>query len=277
MPRRRLALAVTLFLATAAVWAESPGQRELSLGREALARRDYPAAAKHLSAAIEALDPQGEKDALADAWLELGVAGLTGLGRAEDALAAFMKSAELSANPASAWLWASKAAEKLGRADEAADYEARALAPPPPPPVPRVAIPAAEPAPVAEPSVPVQPAPEPAAEPAKPDAFQHLFGAKERPPAAPAAPDAAPAPEASPAPPPQEPQVFERLFGESRPDRPEGAREAQSQAPERKEVAEKAAEKKTVKAKKGDAFRHLFGEKRENDPQKKEEDSPPPQ
>lgn len=274
MPCRRLAFAVTLFLAAAAVLAESPGQRALSLGREALARRDYPAAAEHLSAAIEALDPQGEKDALADAWLQLGVADLTGLGRAEDALAAFMKSAELSANPASAWLWASKAAEKLGRADEAADYEARALAPPPPPPVSRVAIPAAAPAPVAEPSVPVQPAPEPAAEPAKPDAFQHFFGAKERPPVVPAAPDAAP--EVSPAPPPQEPQVFERLFGESRPDRPEGAREAQSQAPERKEVAEKAAEKKPVKAKKGDAFRHLFGEKKEGEPKKKEEDSPPP-
>ncbi|HEY2739183.1 MAG TPA: hypothetical protein VGK45_12325 [Thermoanaerobaculia bacterium] len=128
---RRLALAVTLFLIATGLRAESPGARELGLGKEALAHRDFRDAAEHLTAATQTLDPQSEKEPLADAWLQLGVADLTGLDRTADALAAFRKSAELAASPSSAWLWAATAAEKLGHADEAADLKARALAPPP--------------------------------------------------------------------------------------------------------------------------------------------------
>ena len=183
MLRRLFLFAVTLFLASVSLWAESPGERELALGREALAKRDSSAAAEHLTAATAALDPQSQREMLAEAWLELGMADLAGLGRAEEALAAFRKSAELATNPSSAWLWASTAAEKLGRAEEAAEYKARALAPP---------------------------APAPAAPP-KADAFQHFFGPKE-----PAAAQPAPPPQAAPV---KKGDAFQRLFGEKDKDR----------------------------------------------------------
>ena len=297
MPRRLFVLAASLFLiliTAATLRAESPGERELSLGRQSLARRDYGTAAEHLAAATAALDPQKEREALAEAWLQLGVADLAGLDRPEDALAAFRKSAELSGSP-SAWLWASMAAEKLGRAEEARDYKARAIgspqppvtleaAPAPPPPTkkapeiipgPTPVEPApvaqAAPAPVPEAVAPVaQPAPEPVAE-KKPDAFQHFFGPKE-----PAAPPAAAPAEAAPVEPVKKGDAFQHLFGESSPERPAGAREAQAQAPE------KAAEKKPVRVKKaekkeeekapaaqtatpkGGAFQHFFGEKKKD-------------
>jgi len=250
MPRRLFVLAASLFLVAITLRAESPGERELTLGRQSLARRDYGTAAEHLAAATAALDPQKEREALAEAWLQLGVADLTGLDRPEDALAAFRKSADLSGNP-SAWLWASMAAEKLGRAEEARDYKARAIgspqppvtleaAPAPPPPMkPMKKGPEIIPGPTpVEPAPVAQAAPEPAAEPVKKgDAFQHLFG-------------------------------------ESSPERPAGAREAQAQAPE-KEAEQKPAKKLEKKkeekapvaqtaAPKGGAFQHFFGEKKKD-------------
>lgn len=253
MQYRRIGLAATLFFAALALRAESPGQRELAAGREALARSEHAAAAEHFRAATAALDPVGEKEALAEAWLQLGIAELTGLDRAEDALAAFEKSAELAANPSSAWLWASTAAEKLGRSDEAAELKARALKPPSPPP------PAVEPTPTA---------------PAKADAFQHFFGAKDsktpaKTPPAPEAPAASPPPPSAPqAEPPPEKAVFQTLFGENRPDRPEGARQAQAegeQGREKQAETKQEAARKAAPAKKGDAFRHFFGETKKDE------------
>lgn len=168
MLRRPLFTAFALFLLTAGAQAQSGGERDLALGREALARKDYIAALEHLSRATGSLDPQGEREALADAWLELGLTYLNGLDRPEPALSAFLKSAGTGSGPESAWLWASVAAEKLGRTEEAAQYKARAIPPSP------------SPAPEPEPE-PVQPEPEPAAEPKeKPDAFRHFFGKKKK-------------------------------------------------------------------------------------------------
>lgn len=279
MPRRCFVLAATLFLIAAILRAESPGARELGLGKEALAHRDFRAAAEHLTAATQALDPGDEKEALADAWLQLGVVDLTGLDRAADALDAFRKSAELAASPSSAWLWASTAAEKLGRGDEAADLKARALAPPSPEPVPepvQAAAPAPEPVqakapePTPEPvqaapvhTPPAEPAPAPAPARPKPSAFQHFFGPKERKaPAAPAKPSAPP-PAPAPAPPQaKEGDAFQRLFGENRLNRPEGAREAQAEGPEARKGKEQKASRAAAGSRKVDAFQILFGEKK---------------
>lgn len=290
MPRRLSILIASLFFVTMTARAESPGERELNLGRQALARRDYSAAAEHLGAATAALDPQRERAALAEAWLQLGVADLAGLDRAEEALAAFRKSAELAADP-SAWLWASTAAEKLGRAEEAREYKVRALGPPqpevtleaaPPPPQDPEIIPGpipVEPAPVAQ-AAPPAPAPEPAPEPAaekRPDAFQHFFGPKE--PAA-APPAAAPA-EAEPV---KKGDAFQHLFGEGSPERPAGAREAQAQAPEKKAEKKAAGRREKQKGAKApesqavtpkvDAFQHFFGEKKKESQAGDEKDGP---
>ncbi|HEX3525483.1 MAG TPA: hypothetical protein VH988_00320 [Thermoanaerobaculia bacterium] len=286
---RRLALAATLFLSAAVAVAESPGTRELSLGKEALAHRDFRAAAEHFTAATRTLDPQNEKEPLADAWLQLGIVDLTGLEQAADALAAFRKSAELTANPSSAWLWAATAAEKLGHADEAADLKARALAPPPAPepvqakmpdPAPEPVQAAPAPAAKTEPAPP-QPAaaPEktPAAEPKpKPSAFQHFFGPKER--------KAPPAPPSPPAPAVKEGAAFQHLFGENRPDRPAGAQQAQAEGQEGRKAKEAKA-KAAAATTKVDAFQLLFGEKKKEvkkgdekkgDGQKKDGKAPEP-
>jgi tetratricopeptide (TPR) repeat protein len=181
---RRLLLTVLLaFLLAAGAPAQSGGERDLALGREALARKDYIAALEHLSRATGSLDPERDREKLADAWFDLGLTYLNGLDRPEPALAAFLKSAEGAASPESAWLWASAAAEKLGRTEEAARYKARAIPPTPSPapePEPAVeSIPAAS----VEPLRP-DPRPEPAAEPEppkeKPDAFRHFFGGKKK-------------------------------------------------------------------------------------------------
>jgi|GEM_PF-2077898 len=269
MQRRCSILVATLFLIAASLLAESPGAHELGLGKEALAHRDFRAAAEHFAAATEGLDPQGEREALADAWLQLGVVDLTGLDHASDALAAFRKSAELAASPSSAWLWAATAAEKLGRPAEAEDLKARALAPPPapePPAAPEVVqAKAAAPAPAPTPETvqakapapePVQAAPPPvapdkapaaapveAAKPAPaqaPSAFQHFFGPKERkaPPAPPPPPAAAPAPAAS-------------------------ASSSTTTLPSAAPAAAPAAASPSAPApKEGAAFQHLFGENR---------------
>lgn len=180
---RPLLTLFALFLLAAGARAQSGGERDLALGREALARKDYIAALEHLSRATGALDPERDRENLADAWLQLGLTYLNGFDRPEAALGAFVKSAETASSPESAWLWASAAAEKLGRTEEAARYKARAIPPTPSPasePEPAVR---SVPASAAEPLRPV-PAPEPAAEPAepkeKPDAFRHFFGGKKK-------------------------------------------------------------------------------------------------
>jgi tetratricopeptide (TPR) repeat protein len=262
MPRRLFPFAVLFLLAAVSLWAEIPGERELALGREALAQRDYSTAAEHLTAATAALDPQSQRELLAEAWLQLGMADLAGLDQPEEALAAFRKSAELAANPASAWLWASTAAEKLRRAEEAAEYKARALAPPAPPKPTPEAKP--EPAPAAAPQAPA---------PAKPDAFQHFFGPKE-----PAAAQPAPPPQAAPAEPVKKGDAFQHMFGEASPERPAGTRAAQEKdkdSKDRKDIKGGKDKDEKARAAKGDAFRHFFGEKKvEKKPE--EESAPPP-
>ena len=175
MPRRRFILALAfLILPAMTLWAGEKGSQELAKGREALARQDYQAAAEHLTAAVGDLDPRVQKEEAADAWLQLGLVQLTGLGRPEEALAGFQRSAELAANPASAWLWASVAAEKLGRSEDAGAYKSRALAPPP---APAAAAPPSETpatAPTPQPEIPAA-APGPAKEKAKGAAFDHFF------------------------------------------------------------------------------------------------------
>jgi tetratricopeptide (TPR) repeat protein len=267
MLRRLFILAAVLLCAAVTLRAETPGAQSLTLGRQALARQDYRAAAEHLTAATASLDPEKEREALAEAWLQLGVADLAGLDRAEDALAAFLKSAEFSASPSSAWLWASTAAEKLGRTDDARQYKMRALGPTLPEKTVQ-AVPPPEPENIPGPTPP-PPAVQPAEE-KKPDAFQHFFGPKE--PTAPAAPSAA---QAAPDEPVKKGDAFQHLFSESSPERPAGARAAQA-------GAKKVPEKKTDEAKpaaptgtKGDAFRHFFGEKK-NEKAPEPESTPPP-
>jgi len=288
MPRRCSVLVATLFLIAAALWAESPGTRELSLGKEALAHRDFRAAAEHLTAATRTLDPQSEKEPLADAWLQLGIAeltGLTGLEHAADALAAFRKSAELAASPSSAWLWAATAAEKLGRQEEAADLKARALAPPPAPEPPmapsapelvqaKAVAPAAPPAPE-----PVQPKlPDPAPEP-----VQAAPAAAPRP--EPAPPQPAAAPEKAPAAPVKPaPSAFQHFFGPKERKAPPAPPSPPAAAPPpaatsttttpppaaapagSPAAASSTAPSSISPVKEGAAFQHLFGENRPDRP-----------
>lgn len=174
MPPRRFTvfvLALVAFvLAGTPSWAEEgTGHRELAQGREAAARQDHVAALKHFKAALSSLDPAADGEALADAWLQFGLTLLNGLDLPESALPAFQTSAGLAKAPSTAWLWASVAAEKLGRAEEAATYKTRALAP---------SAPAPEPAPVPEPVVEETSREKSATEapPAETDAVQHFFG-----------------------------------------------------------------------------------------------------
>lgn len=270
MPPRRFTIFVfaliALVLAGAPSWAEEgTGHQELAQGREAAARQDHVAALKHFKAAIASLDPAADGEDLADAWLQYGLTLLNGLDLPESALPAFQTSAGLAKAPSTAWLWASVAAEKLGRAEEAATYKARALAPPAP-------VPAPAPAPVPE-ARPVEPAPQPTPEPAveetpaeKPDAVQHFFGeaaVQPEPAPVPAAPSEKPAAEA----PPVETDAVQHFFG------PEAVEKKQDQKKERgrrdrkrEKPAAPAAQpeapaapdkpKETV-----DAIQYFFGEK----------------
>jgi tetratricopeptide (TPR) repeat protein len=191
------------------------GRQELTLGREAYARLDYRAAIEHLEGAVRSLDRQRDRAALADAYLTLGLAYMTGTPETASALAAFLASSELADNPTNALLLASAAAEKLGRAEEGAALRARALAPPPKPVAAPVSVPpspppvAPEPQPVAVPApAPVMaPPPAPAPAPAPAGAFDHFFRKSAPPPPAPPAkkdakPTAVAAPTAKPAAPP---------------------------------------------------------------------------
>lgn len=180
MPRRLLsvfALAVLVLAGSPLEAHEAAGaRRNLAQGRQALAQKDYPAALAHLKSAVSSFDPKRDREELGDAWLQLGIASLNGLGQPEEALRAFLESAAASPEPSTAWLWASVAAEKLGRMEEAAAYRLRAV--PPPAPVaeaPAPAAPVEKPAPQAAPE-PAEPAPAPVE---KPDAVQHFFGEAE--------------------------------------------------------------------------------------------------
>jgi tetratricopeptide (TPR) repeat protein len=181
LPLPLLALAVIALAGPPLEAHEAAGaRRNLAQGRDALARKDYPAALAHLRSAVSSFDPKRDREELGDAWLQLGIASLNGLGKPEEALPAFLASAAASPEPSTAWLWASVAAEKLGRMDEAAAYRLRAVPPPtptaPPAPVaeaPALAAPAAEPVPQASPEPAVQAPVE------KPDAVQHFFGEAE--------------------------------------------------------------------------------------------------
>lgn len=187
-----LPAAILAFLLGGVLQAQEEGSRELALGKEALASLDHLAAVEHLARATGALDAQRDREALADAYYHLGLSYLNGLDRPERALPAFLKSAELAAVPANAWYWASVAAGKLGRTEEAEQYKALVLPPSPAP----VTAPAAE-APREEP---------------KTDSFQHLFGAGKAEPRTEEAPQPAPAPAAEG----KKVTAFEHLFGKKR-------------------------------------------------------------
>jgi hypothetical protein len=188
--------------------AQTPGSAELNLGLQAAGQRDPVAAIEHLARATALLDAEREKEALRQAYLQLGLAYLTGLDRADRALPAFVRSGELGS--AEAWLWAAMAAEKLGGAEEAAHFRAMAL----PKPMGEPAAPGGpentEPAPTAghehaAPAAPAAPAP---------GAFEHLFGEDKPKPAAPAAPTTAapPSGESKPA-----VDAFQYFFGKKKP------------------------------------------------------------
>jgi tetratricopeptide (TPR) repeat protein len=208
MPHRVLSItasiiAVLFLLSGTAVFGQSEGDEELKLGLDAFGRKDYLEAVEHLARSTGALDPRRDREALAEAYLHLGLSYLSGLGRPERALPAFVKSAELGAHPESAWLWASAAAERLGKVEEAADYKARAVPPAPVveapapvvPEIPRegaafqhVFGPKEEKKPVEVKTVKEEKAPEPAPKPKEGAAFKHLFGKKKAPQAEPAKP-----------------------------------------------------------------------------------------
>ncbi len=188
MPLRR-ALFLTLLAVSLSgtARAQTDGARELALGKEAYARRYYPKAAEHFRQAVKALDEGQERARLAEAYFQLGMTQLVGLGAPREALTAFLGSTAFSEEPATAFLWAALAAERLGRTEESARYKDQALLPPGAnaQPEARAAAKLAleAPAPVETAAEEPEPAPE-----AKPDAFQHFFGPKgesEKPTAAP--------------------------------------------------------------------------------------------
>jgi tetratricopeptide (TPR) repeat protein len=149
--------------------------------------------------------------ALADAWFDLGAAHLAA-GDDAQALAAFTRSAQLAPAPANAWLWAALAAERLGRASEAARDRELALAalPAPPPRLPE----------------PTACGPEPCGRETE-SAFEHFFGASRA-----ADPEPAPDPEVTAAPPaPGEPSAFDYFFGERRSRRGESSPEPEKKPP----------------------------------------------
>lgn len=271
MPRRFAALvvfAVVLVLTGSPPLSaeEGAGARDLTLGREALARQDYALAVDHLERAVLTLDPVRDAAVVADVWLQIGIAWLNALDHPEHALPAFISSAGSAADPSTAWLWASVTAEKLGRTEEALIYRARALSPQTPAP-PMQAAPAPEPEPAPAPEAPEPaPAPEPVEAPQeKPDAIQHFFGPKPDEPSPAPEPqqteeDGEPAVEAEA--PPQEPpaDAVQYFFG------PEAVEEPAREV--------KPADQEEEKKEKVDAFEHFFGEKEKDKPQQEEEKPP---
>ena len=184
---------LTALFALAAARAESPGARALGLGREAVARGAALEGIAKLAEAAALLDPEREREALAEAYFELGLAYAGQGGSDESALVALARSASLAARPGNAYLWAATVAGRLGLDAEAATLRAQAMAALTPPAAP--AAPAPTPLPVAPaPAAPAAPAEE------KPGAFEHFFGARKEVPAPTAAPPApsAPAPSSPP-------------------------------------------------------------------------------
>lgn len=188
MSRRAAVLLVLIVPASLA--AQTPGTVELRLGLHAASQRDPVAAVEHLARATGLLDAQREKGALVQAYLQLGLAYLAGLDRADRALPAFIKSGELGSKEG--WLWAAMVAEKLGGAEEAAHFRALAL----PQPADEAAV-------AHQHAAPAAPAP---------GAFEHFFGEeKEKPTAAPT-PTAPPSEETKPA-----ADAFQYFFGKKKP------------------------------------------------------------
>lgn len=259
LPRLLLGLAWALAVPAGA-------EDHAALGREALARADYRGAAEHLEAASRALEG-GDREKLSQVQIDLGVAYLTGLSRPDDALRAFVRAADLTAHPASAWLWASTAAEALGQGPEAARYRALALGRKPAPPA--AAEPAAAPAPVVEPEPASQP--EPASEP--------------EPNAKPAMAEAEPAQEPQADPESEKPSAFDHFFGanEKAPVRPA---EGKVSKEEKKGSADRQDDTRQPKEKKpeadapvqpaGGAFDHFFKRKPADEPQEPAAAEPPP-
>jgi hypothetical protein len=293
MLRRSLPSLLVLVLLGGPVYAQSGGDAELTLGREAVAQKDWISAIEHFSRATGALDPEKDREALADAYLQLGLSYLTGLDRPAQALSAFVKSAELAASPATAWIWASMAADKLGRTEEAAQYKERAMPPsvaqeePAPPASVEIQVAEPEPAAAPEPEIPAPappappaaetqsvpaaaaeplvPEPRPEAPPAEPDAFQHFFGKKDEPKREePKAAEPAPA-NAEPKP---APDAFQHFFGGKKDGKPE------EKGKEGAKAAEPAVEKKP--AEKVDAFDYFFGKKKKAEEKKPQEPKAPP-
>lgn len=217
MARVRLIYFALALCLSSAAWAQDPSG-SLARARSAILQGDFVTAAADLTRAIETLDPKREGEALADAHLQRGFVYLTGLSRTEEALADFQRSAELARVPANAHVWASLAAEKLGRQDEAERYKALALAPPK---APSPSVQAAAPAPAPQ----AKPQPQEAPKAADPDAVQRFFGKRgEEKKAAPA--------EVAP-PQKEEPKVdaFQYFFGRREQEMKEGE-DASSESPE---------------------------------------------
>jgi tetratricopeptide (TPR) repeat protein len=135
MPLRRLLPVVLLVLSVPALVLPqtgqsggSEGERDLALGLAAYAGQRYEEAVEHLSQAIGELSRGESRAALAEAYLRLGMTYLVGLESPGQALPAFLRSAELGTEPATAYLWASLAARKLGDAGAAERLETQALA-----------------------------------------------------------------------------------------------------------------------------------------------------
>lgn len=173
-------------------------QDHAALGRAALGRADYPAAVEHLEAASRELEG-GNRETLSHVQIDLGIAYLTGLAKPAEALRAFVRAADLAANPATAWIWASTAALQLGDSEESERYKRLALGtrlaspdPPAPEPVaapeqPKSVAPVA--APAAEPAVAAETVAAPSADPKAKDPKDSKDGKdeKKKPEAAPAA------------------------------------------------------------------------------------------
>ena len=119
LPRLLVCLASALALPAGA-------QDHAALGSAALAKADYRGAAEHLEAASRELEG-GDRERLSQVQIDLGLAYLIGLGRPADALRAFVRAADLAANPATAWLWASASARELGEVQESERYRRLAL------------------------------------------------------------------------------------------------------------------------------------------------------
>ncbi len=144
---RVLGVLSVLLLTASVATAANDLAGEVLRARELVAAGETAAAVDLLEQVAGTLDSSAG-DQAAEARLELGVAFLSA-GEAGRALVAFLQSAEVAASPATAWIWASVAAEELGLDRESATYRRRALA--------GGAAPAPSETPSSEPSAPASP------------------------------------------------------------------------------------------------------------------------